>query len=56
MCLVDENGHLNSANFRMQKRSSQIFNKGLSAQTSKNQSIAYLPRTCATVASLLLCR
>ena len=32
---MDENGHLNSAIFRLQKRSSQFFNKGFSAQTSK---------------------
>ena len=36
MCSMDENDHLNSANFRLQKRAPQFFNKGFSAQTSKN--------------------
>ena len=32
---VDENGHLNSANFRLKKRSAQVFNKRFSSQRLK---------------------
>ena len=54
MCRMDENCHLNSANFRLQKRSSQFFNKGFSAQTSKNYidcvPSAYVCNCCLSVA------
>ena len=40
ICRVDENGHLNSANFRLQKRSAQFFIKRFSSQTeSKDKKI-----------------
>ena len=39
---VDENGFLNSANFRLQKRSSQFFNKRFSVQAIKKVSMQFL--------------
>ena len=57
---MDENGHLKSANFRMQKRSSEtplnFSTKDLVLKRAKIKSIVYLPLTCAIVASLLRCR
>ena len=35
MCSMDENGDLNSANVRLQKWSSQVFNQKFSAQMIK---------------------
>ena len=46
-------GHLNSANFRLQKRSSQFFNKRFSPQTFKKLSIVNLPFLCAIMTSRL---
>ena len=45
--ISDENGHLNSANFRLQKRSSQFFNK--------TTLMVNLQFPFAIVASVLLC-
>ena len=55
ICSVDENGHLNSTNLRLQKRSPQFFNKRFSSQTIKILSIVNLPFPCAIVTSLLRC-
>ena len=55
-CRVDENGHLNSANFRLQKRSAQLFNKRFSSQKIKKWLIVNLPFQCGVVTSRLQCR
>ena len=49
-------GHLNIANFRLQKRSAQFFHERFSSQTIKKLSIVNLPFPCGVVTSRFLCR
>ena len=56
ICLVDENGHLNSANFRLQWRSTQFFKKRFSSQTIEKLLVVNLLFPCAIMTSWMLSR